>query len=121
MTWQEQRILEALKHSLYRALAFCSLGIGTMMIGLSFDLARAFGAGAILTALVVCTLLLKASTARQRNFRRTEAYLLLDRNTGLEPQEAQALFGVIAQRLYMRAAGFCAAAAAAMSLLALLA
>ena len=112
----EERIRRAVMISLYRGLGFCGLGVFTTMIGLSYDLRIALGAGAVLTGLVACALALKAVNAPRLDYRRTEAFLLLERNPGLRPTEAQKVFGRIRQREYSRCAGWGMALALFLSL-----
>ncbi|WP_367716149.1 hypothetical protein AB2N04_18550 [Nitratireductor sp. GISD-1A_MAKvit] len=60
-----------------RAVLFGSLAIGLVMLSLSFDLALAFSAGAIMTLLMSEILILKAHATTQQNPRKTEVWLHL--------------------------------------------
>lgn len=72
--------------SIGRGVGFAGLAIATMMVGLSFDPVLAFRSGGVLLLLVLAVLLLKAQRAPFADFRRTEAWLLLER--GDRPDEA---------------------------------
>jgi len=77
------RIRRCARASILKALAFASFGIGTVMMGLGFDLALALEAGGCLTALAACVLALKGLHAPRQPYRSAEAWLLLGRRHGL--------------------------------------
>jgi hypothetical protein len=74
--------------SVGRGVGFGGLAIATVMVGLSFDPVLALRSGGVLLLLVLAILLLKAQRTPSVNFRRTEAWLLLDR--GDRPDESVA-------------------------------
>ena len=65
--------------SVGRAVGFAGLGILTVMISLSFDPVLALRSGGILLLILLAALLLRAQRPVLRNFRETEAWLLLDK------------------------------------------
>jgi hypothetical protein len=64
--------------SVGRGVGFGSLGIFTIMISLSFQPALALKCGGLLLLLMLAVLFLKAFRLPYRNYRETEAWLLLD-------------------------------------------
>ncbi len=64
--------------SVGRAVGFAGLGIFTLMVGLCFDPLLALRSGGVLLLLLVAVLLLKAHRVEATDYRRTEAWLLLD-------------------------------------------
>ena len=71
-----------------RACAFGSLAIFCVMIGFSFQPQLAFQTGGTLTMLMTVVLVLKAFEARTKDYRRTEMWLYLPKDS--RPPEAQA-------------------------------
>ena len=75
--------MEKLSRSLSSALAaesaFAGLGIFVVMVGLSFDPVLALRSGGVLLLILLAGLLLKAQHVARTDYRRTEAWLLLDR------------------------------------------
>ena len=65
--------------SVGRAVGFAGLGILTVMISLSFDPVLALKSGGILLLILLAVLLLRTRRPVLRNFRDTEAWLLLDK------------------------------------------
>ncbi|EKF17657.1 hypothetical protein [Nitratireductor pacificus] len=57
-----------------RAVMFGAFAIGLIMISLSFDLVRAFSAGAILTLVMAQILIIKAYATVRQNPRKTETW-----------------------------------------------
>ncbi len=96
------RIRQAAQTSILRALGFTALGIGTFMAGLSFEPALCFGSGAALTGIAAAVLWWKGAQARTRGYRKTELWILLDRNLGLPPERAQEIVGGLLRELYYR-------------------
>ena len=64
--------------SVSRAVGFAGLAIFTLMVGLCFDPLLSLRSGGVLLLLLVAVLLLKAQLAASTDYRRTEAWLLLD-------------------------------------------
>ena len=65
--------------SVARGVGFGGLAVVTVMVGLSFEPVLAFRSGGVLLLLILAVLLLKAQRTAFSDFRRTEAWLLLDR------------------------------------------
>lgn len=65
--------------SIGRAVGFCGLAIFTLMVGLSFEPTTAFRSGGILVLVLLAVLLLQLQRVPSTNYRRTETWLLLDR------------------------------------------
>ncbi|WP_439598730.1 hypothetical protein [Falsiroseomonas sp.] len=83
-------------HSIRRALSFAGLGVVTLMLALSFDLALAMRTGGNLLALICLGLLWLAWRTPSRNLRRSELWsLLLEHATAL----ARSLSAEQAQRM----------------------
>jgi uncharacterized membrane protein len=64
--------------SIRRALGFAGLGIGLVMVALSFDLPLALRCGAALAALVAVTLFIVAWRTPHRDLRHSEPWLMLN-------------------------------------------
>ncbi len=85
--------------SIRRAIGFTGLAIGTVMLGLSFDVVLAFRTGGEMCALLLIGLVLAGWRAPRRDIRHTEVYALL-RDAGLPrarlaQQETQAELGAV--------------------------
>jgi hypothetical protein len=65
-------------HCIRRGLAFAGLGVGLVMLSLSFDLPLALRSGAGLVAAVAGAMLVGAWRAPRRDMRHSEAWALLD-------------------------------------------
>jgi len=104
--------------SIRRACAFAALGIGTVMLALSFDLVLALRCGGALTGLLSLALAANAWRAHRKDMRRTELWSLLAGRVGervhrLPRAEAQALLaGVLRERLLWHADRFAVVALA---------
>lgn len=116
----DQRVRRLVVHSIGRGCFFAALAIWCVMIGLISQPSQALRAGAILSLLVSCTLLLKGQTARERPFKRTEVWILLDRKLEVSPDIAQRLIGNALRETYLRYAAYAGLFAAGFLLLALL-
>ncbi|WP_137180220.1 hypothetical protein [Roseomonas sp. AR75] len=64
--------------SIRRALGFAGLGIGMVMLALSFDLPLALRSGADLVAIVAVALLVIAWRTPHRDIRRSESWMMLN-------------------------------------------
>ena len=71
-----------------RACLFGSLAIFCIMVGMSFEPRLAFQTGGTLTAIMAIILMYKAHEARTKNYRRTEMWLYLPKES--RPPEAYA-------------------------------
>lgn len=111
----ETRLRALAAQSVGRACFFAALAIWCVMVGLIADPLRSVKAGAILTILVACVLLLKAGRVTHVSYKKTELWLLLDRKIALQPEVAQRVITTILRETYLRyalyaalmAAGFC--------------
>ena len=92
----------------------------TVMIGLSYDPPMAVKSGGILFAIAALILIWKSERAEQQDYRRTEVYLLLDGDLGLDPREAQSAVSAMRRRSYRRAAQFAGYAALGLGFISLL-
>lgn len=116
----EQRIRAMAVHSVGRGCFFAALAIWCVMIGLIAEPMQALKAGAILTMLMACVLLLKAGQVTRRSYKKTEVWILLGRQVELSPEVAQRIITVTLRDLYLRCAVYAAVAAVVFWLLALL-
>jgi hypothetical protein len=95
--------------SIRRACGFAALGIGTLMLALSFDITLAFRSGAALAGLLCLGLAAAAWRAPHRDMRRTELWALLAGTAGedlrrLPCAQSQAMLsGVLRARLLWHA------------------
>lgn len=98
--------------SIRRACGFGFLAVITAMIGASSQLVLSFKIGATSLTLMSIILLLKATQAPVRSYKRTEVWILLDHRHDLPEKRAQEVFGAILRERYMWhatvAAGFAA-------------
>jgi hypothetical protein len=113
------RIRTAAEISVGRAVGFGALAVGTVVIGLVFDPVLALKTGSALTLLMAVILLLKSQEARFRPYRRTEVWLILDKQLGLPEDSAQRLVGQVLHDTYERYARCCLAVAIGLWLLGL--
>lgn len=98
----EERIRAMAVHSIGRGCFFAALAIWCVMIGLIADPLLAIKAGAILTMMVACVLLLKAGQVTRSSYKKTEVWILLDRKIEIAPEMAQILITSILRELYLR-------------------
>jgi len=96
-----QKVEELALISVSRAVGFAALAIGTMMIGLSSDLLNCLKAGGILTLLTSFILLLKGLRAPQRDYRKTEVWIMLNPNDRPHAAVAQGMIGEVLKRTYL--------------------
>jgi len=99
--------------SVGRAVGFGALAIVTVMVGLSYEPVLALRTGGVLLLLVLAVLLLKAQRAPFANFRRTEAWLLLDQGDRPEEPIAGRAMSAALRDAYLLFARWTAALAAA--------
>ena len=85
-----------------RACAFASLAIFCVMIGLSFLPRAAFQAGGFLSILMTLVLVLKAREARTKDYRRTEMWLYLPKESRPPQALAQKMVSRLMHEIYLQ-------------------
>ena len=83
-----------------RACAFASLAIFCVMIGLSFLPRSAFQAGGFLSMLMTLVLVLKAREALRKDYRRTEMWLYLPKESRPPQASAQRTVSTLMRETY---------------------
>lgn len=116
----EQRVRTLAIHSVGRGCFFAALAIWCVMIGLIAEPLQALKAGAILTMLAACVLLLKAGHVTRASYKKTEVWILLGRQIELTPELAQRIITGTLRELYLRCALYATVVAIVFWLLALL-
>ena len=81
------RIRLCADQSIRRGCGFGILAISTTMFGMAADPSLALRGGAIMVTIMWAVLLCKGLHAPRRNYRQTEAWLLLDRRVDSIPKE----------------------------------
>lgn len=113
--------MDRIKHyadqSIRRACAFGFLAAGTGMVALYWDITYALKLGATVTSFMAAILLWKAYEAPTRNYRRTEVFLMMDKQHEFPEARAQQLFGNILRERYLWHATIVAIGAAVLWLL----
>ena len=99
-----------------RGVGFALLAIGTVMLGLSYDLLLCFKSGAILEALHGSVLGVFAYKAPSWNHRSTELWVLLNRGADLPPSYPPEQLLEVLRRTYTRYAELCGMVALALTL-----
>jgi hypothetical protein len=94
-----------------RGVGFTLLAVGTVMLGLSYDLLLCFKTGAILEAIHGATLAVFAYKAPHRNHRSTELWVRLNKGADLPANYPPELLLEVLRRTYARYAELCAMAA----------
>lgn len=89
----------------------------SVMAGLAFDPVLALRTAAILCSMATAVLAWNGWTALHHPYRRTELWILLDRQHGLPEERAQEAIGGILRACYLRHAEFSAAVALGLWLL----
>lgn len=102
-----------------RGCGFGALAIATTMVGLAFDLALSFKAGAVLTTFMYLVLEFQHRNALRVPARRTEAWLLLDRGRDLPPGYPETIIQQIRSDVIRRYAALAGYTALAMCVIAL--
>jgi hypothetical protein len=88
-----ERLRQVAYVSVGRAVGFAGLAIVTVMVGLSFDPLLALRSGGVLLLLLLAGLLMKFQSLAFTDYRRTEAWLLLE--PGERPDEQTASRAVV--------------------------
>ncbi len=100
----DQRIRALADLSIRRGCGFGLIAVATAMVGLGHDAALATSGGAIMVGLMGAVLALKAFRAPRRSYRKTELWLLLERDHGLPEASAQPVIGrILRERYYWHA------------------
>ncbi len=97
-----ERVKYCAELSVKRGLGFALLGVGCMVVGFSWEPALAFEVGAGGTLLLCVLLFFRALDAPQRDFRKTETWILLDKQVDIPADRLQSTIGLILQDLYRR-------------------
>jgi hypothetical protein len=95
-----ERIRALADVSIRRGCGFGLIAIATAMVGVGHDIALAAYGGSIMVALMGAILVAKGISATRRSYKRTELWLLLDRDHGLPEARAQAVIGAILRERY---------------------
>ena len=97
-----QLIEERANLSVARGCGFAGLAIVTFMIGLSSEIVMAFQAGGFLSLMACMVLLLKAFGAKNRPYKTTELWVMLNATERPEPAIAQRIIGTVLRDVYLR-------------------
>lgn len=97
-----ERIRYLAEVSVKRAIAFASLGIGMIILGLSYDPVVALKAGALMLTLTSAVLFYKGVAAPRRSVKRTELWILLDRRVSLPDAHMQRVLSQVLRETYFR-------------------
>jgi hypothetical protein len=95
-----ERIRHCADLSIRRACGFAMIAIWTATTGLAFAPLLAIKGAAIMLSLMAAILFLKGYQAPKRDFRRTETWILMDKQHGLPPDRAQQVIGTVLQDRY---------------------
>jgi hypothetical protein len=96
-----QKVEELALISVGRGVGFAALGIGMLMLGLSADLLSCLQAGGILTLLTSLILLMKGFRAPQKDYKRTEVWIMLSPAERPSATVAQGMIGEVLKRTYL--------------------
>jgi hypothetical protein len=96
-----QKVEELALISIGRGVGFAALGIGTLMLGLSADLLNCLKAGGILTLMTSLVLLMKGFRAPQKDYKRTEVWIMLSPAERPSATVAQGMIGEVLKRTYL--------------------
>lgn len=102
-----------------RACGFGSLAIFCIMIGMSFEPRSAFQAGGFLTLMMTIILIVKAYEARTKDYRRTEMWLYLPKESRPPKAQAQWAISMVMRETYFLFARWTAVISIVMWLIAL--
>jgi len=92
--------------SIGRGCFFAALGIMTAMTGFITEPVIGLRIGAALIAITACVLMIKAHNAPQRSYRKTELWLLMDRQSDLPEDRIQQILGGVLADTYGRYARY---------------
>ena len=95
------RLRQAADLSIRRGVGFAYIAIGTAMAGMAFDGYLAIKTGAILSTVIVAVLGAKALRAPQQPYKRTELWIVVDKNHGLPEDRAQDVIGNVLRERYL--------------------
>jgi hypothetical protein len=112
MEFELDRIRACARHSIGRGFLFALLAILTSVAGMIGWPVSALRLGALLSMLMAAILVLRATWAPRRPYRRTETWVLLQRRHGLNESLAQDAISRILAETYWRFADLSAALAA---------
>ena len=100
------RIRVCAETSVRRATAFALLGVGTMMIGVSYNMEMALKTGAGLLAIIAVILGFRSLMAMTADYRKTETWMLLDKSHPLPADRLQRVIGETLRDIYRRYAKY---------------
>ena len=97
--------MKAIENAAYvsvgRACGFAGLGIFCLMFGLSFEPALAARTGGVSCAIVTAILILYGNRARQRPYKRTELWIILNKEERPPASVAQQIIGQVLRQTYI--------------------
>ena len=96
------RIRECAEVSIRRAVGYATFAVCLVLLGFSFDIVLALKWSAGCTMIVSVVLIYKALSAPTLSYRKTETWILLDREHGLPEERAQQVIGGILHEIYKR-------------------
>lgn len=94
------RVQRCAEISIRRGLSFALLAVACLMVAFSFNLSLAMQTGAATTLMICVVLFFRSLEAPTRDYRKTETWLLLDKQASLPPERLQTTIGGALQRLY---------------------
>jgi hypothetical protein len=115
-----QKVEELALISVARGVGFAALAIATLMLGLSADLLTCLKAGGILTLVTSLILLMRGLRAPQRDYKRTEVWIMLEPEERPSAAIAQDMIGDALKRTYLNFALHAACISGGLLLLALI-
>ena len=95
------RLSQAADLSIRRGIGFAYIAIGTAMAGMAFDGYLTVKTGAILSTLVVAVLGTKALRAPRRPYKRTELWIVVDKDHRVPEDRAQDVIGHVLRERYL--------------------
>jgi len=96
-----QHLRRAAFLSIGRACGFAGLAVLCVMIGLSYEPLLAARTGAVLTTMITVVLIFKSRRALYQDYRKTEAWLLLDKKHAPPEEYAQWASATVLRDAYL--------------------
>lgn len=104
--------------SVRRGCGFALMAIVTAMVGFSGEPWIAVRSGAVFVLIAALILFWRGWTARERNYRRTEVWLMIEDSPALPPERLQAMIGGALAEVYFSHARLAAFVALGMAIIA---